>query len=169
MLDTVVIRVAIGVSIEMCQLDLAIAYEEILECDGECPAGYEIGDWSDGGGECCCDPSNQPEEEEETTPPMTGVEPFLLREEPVTIESGEEPISVTTNGEEPITVTPSGEEPIFVTTSGEEPISLTQTGEEPITVPTGEEPITIGGEEPILIGETPIEILPPLPTLPYPP
>jgi len=194
MLDTVVIRVVIGVYIEMCQLNLAIVYEEILELDGDCPAGFEIGDWSDGGGECCCDPSYQPEEEGETTLPPTGLEPYLLREEPVPIDlNGEEPVTVTPGGEEPITVGPggeepitvgpggeepitvsSGEEPITVTPGGEEPISLTPSGEEPIlvngeepiTVPTGEEPISISGEEPILIGEEPIEILPPRPTLP---
>merc|ERR550517_1775673 len=59
------VQVVLKVYIEMAQLHLAIIREEMLETNGECPAGFEIGDWSDDSGECCCDPSNQPIEEPE--------------------------------------------------------------------------------------------------------
>merc|ERR1719285_486944 len=131
----------------MAQLHLAIIREEMLETNGECPAGFEIGDWSDDSGECCCDPSNQPIEE-----PEDG-------EEPIEIPSGgygdgEEPIEIPFgDGEEPIEIGGYG--------GGEEPVLIPSgDGEEPVEVPQGdgEEPVEIGyggpgdGEEPVVIG-----------------
>ena len=30
----------------------------ILNLEGSCPAGTDLGEWSDGEGECCCDPED---------------------------------------------------------------------------------------------------------------
>merc|ERR1719490_402209 len=57
--DLMAVQVVVKVYIEMVQLHLAVIREEMLETTGECPAGFELGDWSDDSGECCCDPSNQ--------------------------------------------------------------------------------------------------------------
>merc|ERR1719295_2167146 len=172
--DLMAVQVVLKVYIEMCQLHLAIIREEMLETTGECPAGFEIGDWSDDSGECCCDPNNQPEPE-----PLTedGEEPIEIPiggygEEPIEIGGygdGEEPVEITAggDGEEPIEI-PSGdgEEPVEIPQGdGEEPIEITG-GEEPVVIGGGEEPIEIGGygdgEEPVLIpsgdGEEPVEI-----------
>merc|ERR1711971_1474436 len=160
--DLMAVQVVLKVYIEMCQLHLAIIREEMLETTGECPAGFEIGDWSDDSGECCCDPSNQPIEVEDG-------------EEPIEITfggDGEEPIEITSgDGEEPIEITSGdGEEPIEIGGygDGEEPILIPSgDGEEPVEIPqgNGEEPVEIGGygdgEEPVVIGgsgEEPVSI-----------
>ena len=178
--DMMAVRVVLKVYIEMAELHRALIHEEMLEMDGECPAGYELGDWSDGTGECCCDPSAQPQ----MTEPEDGEEPIEIPlggygEEPIEIGSygeepieiggggyGEEPIEITGegDGEEPVEIPfGNGEEPILIGGYGEEPIEIGGEGEEPIQIGgEGEEPIEIGGggEEPIQIGggEEPIEI-----------
>merc|ERR1719500_2678353 len=172
--DLMAVQVVVKVYIEMVQLHLAVIREEMLETTGECPAGFELGDWSDDSGECCCDPSNQPE------PPQTedGEEPIEITfggygdgEEPIEIPSGgdgEEPIAITSggDGEEPIEIPfGDGEEPIEIGYGGgEEPVEIPSgDGEEPVEIPQGdgEEPIEItGGEEPVLIGggEEPVSL-----------
>merc|ERR550532_3079311 len=160
--DLMAVQVVVKVYIEMVQLHLAVIREEMLETTGECPAGFELGDWSDDSGECCCDPSNQPEPE----PPQTGD-----GEEPIEIPfggDGEEPIEITSggDGEEPVEIPfGDGEEPIEIGYGGgEEPVEIPSgDGEEPVEIPQGEgeEPIEItGGEEPVLIGggEEPVSI-----------
>merc|ERR1711971_392834 len=169
--DLMAVQVVLKVYIEMCQLHLAIIREEMLETTGECPAGFEIGDWSDDSGECCCDPSNQPIEED-------GEEPIEITfgygdgEEPIEITfggDGEEPIEITSgDGEEPIEITSGdGEEPILIPSGdGEEPVEISQgDGEEPVEIGgygDGEEPVVIGGngEEPVNIssGEEPVSL-----------
>merc|ERR1719500_2267941 len=151
--DLMAVQVVVKVYIEMVQLHLAVIREEMLETTGECPAGFELGDWSDDSGECCCDPSNQPE------PPQTedGEEPIEITfggygEEPIEINfggygDGEEPIEIPSggDGEEPVEI-PSGD--------GEEPVEIPQgEGEEPIEITGGEEPVSLGGgESPVTIG-----------------
>merc|ERR1719175_530533 len=166
--DLMAVQVVLKVYIEMCQLHLAIIREEMLETTGECPAGFEIGDWSDDSGECCCDPNNQPEPE-----PLTedGEEPIEITaggdgEEPIEIPfgDGEEPIEIGGygDGEEPVLI-PSGdgEEPVEIPQGdGEEPIEITG-GEEPVVIGGGEEPVTISfGEEPVSLGggQSPVTI-----------
>merc|ERR1711971_1288487 len=170
--DLMAVQVVLKVYIEMCQLHLAIIREEMLETTGECPAGFEIGDWSDDSGECCCDPSNQPIEED-------GEEPIEITfgygdgEEPIEITfggDGEEPIEITSgDGEEPIEIGGygDGEEPILIPSGdGEEPVEISQgDGEEPVEIGgygDGEEPVVIGGngEEPVNIssGEEPVSL-----------
>merc|ERR1719209_1847618 len=172
--DLMAVQVVLKVYIEMCQLHLAIIREEMLETTGECPAGFEIGDWSDDSGECCCDPSNQPIELED------GEEPIEIPlgghgdgEEPIEIifggyGDGEEPIEIISggygDGEEPIEIPfGDGEEPIEIGGygGGEEPVLIPSgDGEEPVEIPQGdgEEPVEIGyggygdGEEPVVIG-----------------
>merc|ERR1719300_1405003 len=169
--DLMAVQVVLKVYIEMCQLHLALIREEMLETTGECPAGFEIGDWSDDSGECCCDPNNQPEPE-----PLTedGEEPIEIRgygdgEEPVEITAGgdgEEPIEIPFgDGEEPIEIGGygDGEEPVLIPSGdGEEPVEIPQgDGEEPIEITGGEEPVVIGGgEEPVTIssGEEPVSL-----------
>merc|ERR1719237_1595777 len=172
--DLMAVQVVVKVYIEMVQLHLAVIREEMLETTGECPAGFELGDWSDDSGECCCDPSNQPE------PPQTedGEEPIEITfggygEEPIEINfgdygDGEEPIEIPSggDGEEPIEIPfGDGEEPIEIGYGGgEEPVEIPSgDGEEPVEIPQGdgEEPIEItGGEEPVLIssGEEPVSL-----------
>merc|ERR1712013_418135 len=148
----VIVKIAITIYIEVSTLILAMVNTAILEISGQCPTGFELGDWNTGEGECCCDPDAQPEE-----PDFVLEEPVLIPpmyEEPVLID-GEEPILI--NGEEPIM-----EEPIPIYDM-EEPIPINGNGsgfwEEPILISMFEEPILIGGEEPILIGgEEPIPI-----------
>jgi len=181
--DLMAVQVVLKVYIEMCQLHLAIIREEMLETTGECPAGFEIGDWSDDSGECCCDPNNQPEPE-----PLTedGEEPIEIPiggygEEPIEIGGygdGEEPVEITAggDGEEPIEIPfgdgeepieiggyGDGEEPVLIPSGdGEEPVEIPQgDGEEPIEITGGEEPVVIGGgEEPVTItsGEEPVSL-----------
>jgi len=160
----VIVKIAITIYIEVSTLILAMVNEAILDISGQCPSGYELGDWNNGEGECCCDPDAQPEE-----PTFVLEEPVLIPpmyEEPVLI-NGEEPFLI--NGEEPVLI--SGEEPIPIS-SMEEPIPIylmeepipingnfSGYGEEPIEIPLWEEPVLIGGEEPVLIGgEEPILI-----------
>merc|ERR1719445_2452163 len=160
----VIVKIAINIYIEISTLTLSIVTTAIFEISGQCPTGYELGDWNTGEGECCCDPDNQPDE-----PTYDLEEPVLIPpiyEEPVLI-NGEEPILI--NGEEPILI--SGEEPVPIN-SMEEPIPIylmeepipingnfSGYGEEPIVIPVMEEPVLIGGEEPVLIGgEEPIPI-----------
>merc|ERR1711971_771736 len=171
--DLMAVQVVLKVYIEMCQLHLAIIREEMLETTGECPAGFEIGDWSDDSGECCCDPSNQPIEVEDGEEPIEimfgygdGEEPIEITfggdgEEPIEITSGdgEEPIEITSgDGEEPIEIGGygDGEEPILIPSGdGEEPVEITQgDGEEPVSISSGEEPVSLGsgGESPVIIG-----------------
>merc|ERR1719500_1190058 len=184
--DLMAVQVVVKVYIEMVQLHLAVIREEMLETTGECPAGFELGDWSDDSGECCCDPSNQPEppQTEDGEEPIEitfggyGEEPIEINfggygdgEEPIEIPSGgdgEEPIEITSggDGEEPIEIPfGDGEEPIEIGYGGgEEPVEIPSgDGEEPVEIPQGEgeEPIEItGGEEPVLIGggEEPVSI-----------
>jgi len=149
----VIVKIAITIYIEVSTLILAMVNEAILDISGQCPSGYELGDWNNGEGECCCDPDAQPEE-----PTFVLEEPVLIPpmyEEPVLI-NGEEPILI--NGEEPIII--NGEEPIMEEPipiyDMEEPIPINGNGsgfwEEPILISMFEEPILIGGEEPVLIG-----------------
>merc|ERR1719430_2117902 len=182
--DLMAVQVVLKVYIEMAQLHLAVIHEEMLETTGECPAGFELGDWSDDSGECCCDPSNQPEPEPQTEDGEEPVEiPFGgYGEEPIEIGfggygDGEEPIEITPggDGEEPIEIPfgdgeepieigyGGGEEPVLIPSGdGEEPVEIPQGyGEEPIEITGGEEPVVIGGgEEPISIstGEEPVVI-----------
>ena len=76
--------------------------------NGECPANYAVGDWSDDSGECCCDPYNQPGGNGQTT-----------GETPIPMTTGETPIPMTT-GESPMptesTPTPTGLIPFLLTT-----------------------------------------------------
>merc|ERR1719234_1265321 len=147
--DLMAVQVVLKVYIEMAQLHLAIIREEMLETTGECPAGFEIGDWSDDSGECCCDPSNQPIEED--------------GEEPIEITfgygDGEEPIEITFggDGEEPVEIPQGdGEEPVEIGGygDGEEPVVIGGSGEEPVNISSGEEPVSLGsgGESPVIIG-----------------
>merc|ERR1712106_520695 len=160
----IIIRIAITIYIEVSQLILSLTTTAIFELTGQCPTGYELGDWNTGEGECCCDPNDQPEE-----PPFEMEEPFLIPptyEEPVLID-GEEPYLI--NGEEPVLI--PGEEPVPIPLMEEpvplfmmeEPIPINGNesgyGEEPISIPMWEEPVLIGGEEPVLIGgEEPVNI-----------
>merc|ERR1719450_671191 len=183
--DLMAVQVVLRVFFEMAQLHLAVIREEMLETTGECPAGFEIGDWSDDSGECCRDPSNQPEPEEQQE---YGEEPVEIPfggygEEPIKIGyggygDGEEPIEITSggDGEEPIEIPfgdgeepieigyGGGEEPVLIPSGdGEEPVEIPQGyGEEPIEIPgPGEEPVVIGGgEEPVSIslGEEPVSL-----------
>merc|ERR1712013_505886 len=151
--DLMAVQVVLKVYMEMAQLHMAIIHEEMLDMTGECPVGYQLGDWSDDSGECCCDPSYQPPEdtEELTSEPEDG-------EEPIEIPAGgygEEPIEIGGNGEEPIEIGGSGD--------GEEPAEIPQGGygEEPINISGGEEHVVIGGgEEPVSIsfGEEPVSL-----------
>merc|ERR1719490_649134 len=169
--DLMAVQVVVKVYIEMVQLHLAVIREEMLETTGECPAGFELGDWSDDSGEGCCDPSNQPE------PPQAedGEEPIEITfggygEEPIEINfggygDGEEPIEIPFgDGEEPIEIGyGGGEEPVEIPSGGgEEPVEIPQgDGEEPIEITGGEEPVLIGGgEEPVSIssGEEPVSL-----------
>ena len=52
--NMLVIQTVLEVYIDMLKLDLASVQEKILELEGVCPPGYELGDWSDGSGDCCC-------------------------------------------------------------------------------------------------------------------
>ena len=70
----VIVRIAITIYIEISNLIQIILVTTILEITGQCPTGYELGDWNTGEGECCCDPNNQPEEPSGTT----GLLPFKL-------------------------------------------------------------------------------------------
>merc|ERR550517_1497384 len=181
--DLMAVQVVLKVYIELAQLHLAIIREEMLETNGECPAGFEIGDWSDDSGECCCDPSNQPIEE-----PEDGEEPIEIPlggygdgEEPIEIifggyGDGEEPIEIISggygDGEEPIEIGGygGGEEPVLIPSGdGEEPVEIPHgDGEEPVEIGyggygDGEEPVVIGGygEEPVSLGsggESPVTI-----------
>merc|ERR1719331_2466543 len=168
--DLMAVQVVLKVYIEMAQLHLAVIHEEMLETTGECPAGFELGDWSDDSGECCCDPSNQPEPEPQTE---DGEEPIEIPfggdgEEPIEITAGgdgEEPIEIPFgDGEEPIEIGyGDGEEPVLIPSGdGEEPVEIPQGyGEEPIAIGGGEEPVVIGGgEEPVSIssGEEPVSL-----------
>merc|ERR1712223_2091507 len=153
----------------------AIIHEEMLDMTGECPVGYQLGDWSDDSGESCCDPSYQPPEDTEqlTSEPEDGEEPIEIPaggygEEPIEIGgNGEEPIEIGGSGygEEPITIGyGGGEEPVLIPSGdGEEPVEIPQGGygEEPINISGGEEPVVIGGgEEPVSIsfGEEPVSL-----------
>ena len=49
-----VIKTVLEVYIDMLKLDLASVQEKILELEGLCPPGSELGGWSDGSGDCCC-------------------------------------------------------------------------------------------------------------------
>merc|ERR1712013_249595 len=151
--DLMAVQVVLKVYMEMAQLHMAIIHEEMLDMTGECPVGYQLGDWSDDSGECCCDPSYQPPEDTEE-----------LTSEP---EDGEEPIEIPAGGygEEPITIGyGGGEEPVLIPSGdGEEPVEIPQGGygEEPINISGGEEPVVIGGgEEPVSIsfGEEPVSL-----------
>merc|ERR1712142_1410480 len=113
----------------------------IFEISGQCPTGYELGDWNTGEGECCCNPDNQPDEptydlEEPVLIPPIYEEPVLINsmEEPIPIYLMEEPIPINGNfsgyGEEPIVI--GGEEPILI--GGEEPIAIAMY-EEPVLIP----------------------------------
>merc|ERR1712156_195067 len=163
--DLMAVQVVLKVYMEMAQLHMAIIHEEMLDMTGECPVGYQLGDWSDDSGECCCDPSYQPPEDTEqlTSEPEDG-------EEPIEIPAGgygEEPIEIGGSGygEEPITIGyGGGEEPVLIPSGdGEEPVEIPQGGygEEPINISGGEEPVVIGGgEEPVSIsfGEEPVSL-----------
>merc|ERR1712106_598199 len=153
----VIVRIAITIYIEISTLVLTCINTAIFDITGQCPTGYELGDWNTGEGECCCDPNDQPEE-----PSYELEEPFLIPptyEEPVLID-GEEPYLI--NGEEPVLI--PGEEPVPIPMMEEpyplflmeEPVPINGNdsgyGEEPIPIPTFEEPVLIGGEEPVLIG-----------------
>merc|ERR550534_3347066 len=151
--DLMAVQVVLKVYMEMAQLHMAIIHEEMLDMTGECPVGYQLGDWSDDSGECCCDPSYQPPEDTEQ----------LTSES----EDGEEPIEIGGSGygEEPITIGyGGGEEPVLIPSGdGEEPVEIPQGGygEEPINISGGEEPVvTGGGEEPVSIsfGEEPVSL-----------
>merc|ERR1711971_914077 len=168
--DLMAVQVVLKVYIEMCQLHLAIIREEMLETTGECPAGFEIGDWSDDSGKCCCDPSNQPIEVEDGEEPIEitfggdGEEPIEITsgdgEEPIEITSGdgEEPILIPSgDGEEPVEISQGdGEEPVEIGGygDGEEPVVIGGNGEEPVNISSGEEPVSLGsgGESPVAIG-----------------
>merc|ERR1712013_136161 len=173
--DLMAVQVVLKVYMEMAQLHMAIIHEEMLDMTGECPVGYQLGDWSDDSGECCCDPSYQPPEdtEELTSEPEDGEEPIEIPaggygEEPIEIGgNGEEPIEIGGSGygEEPITIGyGGGEEPVLIPSGdGEEPVEIPQGGygEEPINISGGEEPVVIGGgEEPVSIsfGEEPVSL-----------
>merc|ERR1719336_3015203 len=173
--DLMAVQVVLKVYMEMAQLHMAIIHEEMLDMTGECPVGYQLGDWSDDSGECCCDPSYQPPEdtEELTFEPEDGEEPIEIPaggygEEPIEIGgNGEEPIEIGGSGygEEPITIGyGGGEEPVLIPSGdGEEPVEIPQGGygEEPINISGGEEPVVIGGgEEPVSIsfGEEPVSL-----------
>merc|ERR1711970_207669 len=120
----VIVRIAITIYIEVSTLILTLVNTAIFEISGQCPTGYELGDWNTGEGECCCDPDAQPEE------------PTFSLEEPVLIPPiYEEPILI--NGEEPILI--NGEEPFLI--NGEEPVLIP--GEEPLPIPSMEEPVPI--------------------------
>merc|ERR1712223_672553 len=173
--DLMAVQVVLKVYMEMAQLHMAIIHEEMLDMTGECPVGYQLGDWSDDSGECCCDPSYQPPEDTEqlTSEPEDGEEPIEIPaggygEEPIEIGgNGEEPIEIGGSGygEEPITIGyGGGEEPVLIPSGdGEEPVEIPQGGygEEPINISGGEEPVVIGGgEEPVSIsfGEEPVSL-----------
>ena len=53
-MSMLVIQAVLEVYIDMLNLDLTSVQEKILELEGVCPPGYELGDWSDGSGDCCC-------------------------------------------------------------------------------------------------------------------
>merc|ERR1711970_1198884 len=105
----VVGRIAITIYIEVSTLILTLVNTAIFEISGQCPTGYELGDWNTGEGECCCDPDAQPEEptfvlEEPVLIPPMYEEPILISgEEPVPISSMEEPILIYLM-EEPIPI-----------------------------------------------------------------
>jgi hypothetical protein len=169
----VIVRIAITIYIEVSTLILTMVNTAIFEISGQCPTGYELGDWNTGEGECCCDPDAQPPPEPEyeleepvLIPPIyeepiliNGEEPFLINGEEPFLINGEEPVLIP--GEEPIPI-PSMEEPVPIFLM-EEPIPINGNfsgyGEEPISIPLWEEPVLIGGEEPVLIGgEEPVLI-----------
>merc|ERR1712130_242669 len=164
--DLVAVQVVLKVYFEMAQLHLAVIREEMLETTGECPAGFELGDWSDDSGECCCDPSSQP-----IIDPQDGEEPVEIPfggygEEPIEVPfgDGEEPVEIGYGGgEEPVLIPQGyGEEPVEIPQGyGEEPIEIPGPGEEPVVIGGGEEPVSISfGEEPVSLsgGESPVTI-----------
>merc|ERR1712240_479100 len=154
---------------------MAIIHEEMLDMTGECPVGYQLGDWSDDSGECCCDPSYQPPEdtEELTSEPEDGEEPIEIPaggygEEPINISGGEEPV-VIGGGEEPVSIS-FGEEPVslgsrttMTPSSSSTPIGSRRRGRRDVHMssttsgPTGQSPISIpagygNSEQPVTVG-----------------
>ena len=149
----IVIRTAISIKLEILQVISSVPLNAFIVCclfqfyletilwqefleGGECPSGFDIGDWSDGSGECCCDPDHQPEDGGANPP--TGEVPILIGGD----TTGEVPILI--GGETPVPI--DGETPVPI--DGETPVPID--GETPVPI-DGETPVPIDGETPILI------------------
>ena len=141
-----------------------------LNGEGECPAGYGPGDWSDGSGECCCDADHQPGEGEPTvTTPVTtpGLIPYQLTTSnggliPYLLPSPAGLTPYVMNSSQAVTTDPMN------TTEGLIPYLITSTpGFVPHLVNRFEEPVPVTDLPPTLPPVKPYEPAPAPPPMKY--